>query len=118
MYDVKRLNGKFATDTLYGSLQSLRGHKASQIYSHKCGFKAAYHICKANNEHVGQSLNDFIFEYGAPSHLTYDRAAVQVGAKTMFQDTIRRADIDYHVSGPRRPNENPAEGAIRDIKMR
>lgn len=118
MYDVKRLSGKFATDTLYGKVQSLRGYKATQIYSHKCGFKAAYHVTKVNNDQVGQSLNDFIFEYGAPSHLTYDGAAVQVGARTVFQDTIRRANIDYHVSGPRRPNENPAEGAIRDIKMR
>ena len=118
MYDVKRLSGKFATDTLYGKVQSLRGHKASQVYSHKCGFKAVYHMSRVNNEQVGRSLNDFIFDYGAPSHLTYDGAAVQVGAKTAFQDTIRRANIDYHVSAPRRPNENPAEGAIRDIKMR
>ena len=67
MYDVKRLNGKFATDTLYGNVISLRGNKASQIYSNKCGFKADYHISKVNNEQVGQSLNDFIFEFGAPN---------------------------------------------------
>jgi len=118
MFDVKRLSGKFATDTLYGKVQSLRGYKASQIYSHKCGFKASYHVTKVNDDQVGRSLNDFIFEYGAPNHLTYDGAAVQVGANTVFQDTIRRANIDYHVSAPRRPNENPAEGAIREIKLR
>ena len=118
MYDVKRLEGKFSTDTLYGKVVSLRGYKASQIYSHKCGFKVAYHMNRVNNETVGQSLNDFIFEYGAPSHLTYDGAAVQVGSRTTFQDAIRKANISYHVSGPRRPNENPAEGAIRDIKLR
>ena len=78
----------------------------------------ACHISKVNNEQVGQSLNNFIFDYGAPSHLTYDGAAVQVGSKTIFQDAMRRANIQYHVSAPRRPNENPAEGAIRDIKMR
>ena len=55
MYDVKRLNGQFSTDTLYGNVTSLRGNKASQIYSHKCGFKTAYHISKVNNEQVGQS---------------------------------------------------------------
>ncbi len=99
-------------------MTSPRGYKASQIYSHKCGFKTAYHISQVNNEQVGQSLNDFIFEYGAPSHLTYDGAAVQVGSKTTFQEAIRKANIQFHVSGPRRPNENPAEGTIRDIKMR
>ena len=118
MYDVKRLEGKFSTDTLYGKVVSLRRNKASQIYSHKCGFKSAYDMSRVNNETVGQSLNDFIFEYGAPSHLTYDGAAVQVGSRTTFQDAIRKANISYHVSGPRRPNENPAEGAIRDIKLR
>ena len=118
MYDTKRLNGKFATDTLYGATVSLRGNKASQIYSHKCGFKALYHLSKANNEQIGQSLKDFIFEYGAPSKLTYDGAAVQVGSKTLFQETIRRADIKHHVSSPYRSNENPAESAIRDLKLR
>ena len=63
-------------------------------------------------------MNGFIFDYGSPNHLTYDGAAVQVGKNTVFQDTIRKANIQYHVSGPRRPNENPTEGAIRDIKMR
>ena len=53
MYDVKRLNVKFATDTLYGNVISLRGNKATQIYSHKCGFKTAYHGSKGNNDHVG-----------------------------------------------------------------
>ena len=96
---------------------SLRGNKASQIYSHKCGFKVAYHISKVNNDQVGQSLNDFMCDYGAPIHLICYGASVQVGSKTIFQDAVRRANIQYHVSGPRRPNENLAEGAIRDIKM-
>ena len=93
MYDVRRLEGKFSTDTLYGKVQSLRGYKASQIYSHKCGFKVAYHLSRVNNNQVGQSLSDFIFDYGAPNHLTYDGAAVQVGRNTVFQDTIRKANI-------------------------
>ena len=117
MYDTKRLNGKFATDTLYGATVSLRGNKASQIYSHKCGFKTLYHLSKENNEQIGQSLKDFIFEYGAPSQLTYDGAAVQIGSKTLFQETIRKADIKPHVSNPYRADENAAESAIRDLKM-
>ena len=32
--------------------------------------------------------------------------------------TIRRAQISYHVSAPYRPDENPAEGCIREIKRR
>ena len=91
MYDVKSLNGKFATDTLYGIVVSLRENMASQIYSHKCGFKTTYHISKVNNEQVRQSLNDFIFEFGAPNQLTYDGAAFQVGSRTVFQDAIKES---------------------------
>ena len=34
-------------------------------------------------------------------------------------DAIRRGyEIKYHVSGPRRPNKNPAEQSIHEIKRR
>ena len=118
MYNLPRLNAKFATDTLYADKKSIRSNIGSQIYSHKCGFNAAYHMQRANNENVGNSLNDFINDYGIPDHLTYDGAAVQVGSKTKFQETIRRSRINTHVSAPRRPNENPAEGSIREVKKR
>jgi hypothetical protein len=77
-----------------------------------------YHLSRANNEQVGHSLSNFIHEYGAPDHLTFDGAAVQVGSGTLFKDNLRRAEIRHHVLASRRPNENPAEGAIRDIKKR
>ena len=32
VFGVKRLNGKFATDTAYGKIKSLRGNVGSQIY--------------------------------------------------------------------------------------
>ena len=117
-YDVKQLRGKFATDTIYFKTKSLNGNFASQIYSHKCGFSACYHMKKANGESVGGSLRDFVSDYGRPDHLTYDGAAVQTGKGTDFHKTARKHEIRYHVSAPRRPNENPAEGAIREIKRR
>jgi hypothetical protein len=33
-------------------------------------------------------------------------------------DAIRRYEVKYHVSGPRRPNENPAEQGIHELKKR
>ena len=118
MYNLPRLNANFATDTLYADKKSIRSNIESQIYSHKCGFNAAYHMRRANNDNVGNSLNDCINDYGIPDYLTYDGAAVQVGSKTKFQETIRRSRINTHVSAPRRPNENPAEGSIREVKKR
>ena len=78
MYSTKRLNGKFATDTLWAKVKSLRSNVASQIYSHKCGFNAPYHLERANGEKVGYSLSDFVHKYGAPEYLTYDGAAVEM----------------------------------------
>jgi hypothetical protein len=115
---VKRLNGKFATDTLWATVRSLRQNNCAQIYSHKCGFQAAYVMPAATGETVGHSLLDFIHEFGAPEHLTCDGASVQVGSKTLFMQTIRRTRIDTHISEPRRPNESPTEAAIREIKKR
>ena len=118
MYDLPRLNTKFATSTLYADKKLIRSNIGSQIYSHKYGFNATYHMRRANNDNVGNSMNDFINDYGIPDHLTYDGVAVQVGSKTKFQETIHRSRINTHVSTPRRPNENPAEGSIREVKKR
>ena len=118
MYGIKRLNGKFSTDTLYGICKSLRGYVFSQIYSHKCGFAVPYHMKSTSAENVGTSLGHFIHEYGVPEKLTFDGAAIQVGDNTKFMQYIRKHYINFHVSSPRRPNENPVEGSIREIKKR
>ena len=68
--------GKFATDTIWANSKTLRRNVASQIYSHKCGFNAAYHLEIANVENVGYILREFVSDYGAPEHLTFDGAAV------------------------------------------
>ena len=118
MFDRPRLRGKFSTDTGYFKCVSLRGNIASQVYFHKCGFYAVYHLSKVDDTQVGPTLPRFISEFGIPEQLTMDGAAVQVGRKTTFMDTIRRANIDHHISGPYRPEENPAEGGIRELKRR
>jgi hypothetical protein len=119
MFSVKRLNGKFATDTVYGKVKSLRGNIGSQLFSHKCGFKACYPLHqKIDGNNVGDALTQFISDYGVPERLVFDGASVQTGSKTRFMDAIRRYEITYHVSGPRRPNENPAKQVIHELKKR
>src|SRR6056300_696374 len=112
------LKGKFSTDTAYFKCKSLRGNIVSQIYFHKCGFYANYNLPKTDDANVGPTLLQFISEFGIPKNLTMDGAAVQIGRKTKFMETIRRADIDHHISGPYRPEQNPAEGGIRELKRR
>ena len=115
-FGVKRLAISMATDALYGPTKSVRGNIASQVYSHKCGFNRCYHMPSVDGDNTGRTLKDFIHEYGAPDRLTFDGHRSQIGKHTLFQKTIRQYDITPHRSAPYRPNENPAEGAIREIK--
>mgnify|MGYP003326537431 FL=1 len=116
--NTRTLQGKFATDTLWMTPRTIAGNIASQVYSHKCGFAASYHMHSADGDSVGYTLSSFIHDYGKPSHLTFDGIPTQTGANTSFMKTIRRAQILYHVSQPYTPRENPAEGSIREIKRR
>lgn len=118
MFDQRRLKGKYSTDTAWFKIKSLRGNVASQIFFHKCGFSAGYHLKRANDENVGPTMKAFISDYGIPEHLTMDGAAVQKGHQTEFMKTIRRAEIKHHISHPYRPDQNPSEGGIREIKRR
>ena len=118
MFNVRKLEGKYATDTLWAKTRSLNNNVASQIYSNKNGFSVPYHLKAADGDELGYSLASFIHGYGAPEHLTFDGAQAQVGHNTLFMKNIRRACIPYHVSQPRSPNENPAERSILEIRKR
>ena len=75
-------------------------------------------MTSANGKNVGHILIDFMHEFGAPAHLTYDGTVVQVGKGTTFQKTLQKADIKRMFFTPRRPNENPAEATIHRLKLR
>ena len=117
-YAQRRLLRKFSTDTFYATTKSLHGHKASQIYSQKAGFVATYNMIKDDGLTVGQTLTDFIHEWGIPDTLMFDGAKVQTGQNTLFMKIVREANINYHISEPWRLNQNPLEAAIREVKKR
>ena len=117
-FNMKRLDGKFATDTLFADIRSLNSHTCAQVYSHKCGFSVCYPMDDATGSSIGYSLSDFCNDFGIPSHLTFDGAMNQRGRSTLFMKNIRTYNIEYHISAPRRPNENPAEGSIQLLKRR
>jgi hypothetical protein len=48
---------------------------------------------KVNGNHVGDTLTQFISDYGVPEHLTFDGASVQTGPKTRFMNAIRKYEI-------------------------
>ena len=88
MYNLKRLNCKISTDTLYSDELSLIQNMCGQVYSHKCGFAAFYPLTNDKDVSINESLLDFTHEWGAPSLLTFDGAKAQVGRKTEFQKSF------------------------------
>ena len=73
---------------------------------------------KANNNNIGYSLGAFIRKYGVEEQLTYYGASVQVRSKTIPQHHVRKHEIQTQKSALQRPNENPPEGSIREIKRK
>ena len=64
MFQVKRLNGKFATDTLFADEKSLLQNACGQVYTHKCDFSAFYPLISESGENLGNSLLEFIMSMG------------------------------------------------------
>jgi hypothetical protein len=67
---------------------------------------------------AGEGLRQFIHEYGRPEHLTFDGSQEQCGRKTEFMKNVRKYAINHHVSERYRPNHNPAEGVIRELRKK
>lgn len=67
---------------------------------------------------LGYSLRNFCHDFGRPEFLIIDGANAQIGKHTFFMEQINKYHIKYHISSPRRPNEQPAEGSIQIIKSR
>ena len=65
---------------------------------------------------VGKEYKYFCHDYGVQEHLTFNGAKSEIGKNTLFVKTVNKYGTRYHVSSPRRLNENPTEGAIREIK--
>ena len=63
------------------------------------------------------SYRDFSHDFGIPEHLAFYGFSAQVCRNTLFMETVRKYDTQYHISNPLRPNENPAEGSIRELKQ-
>ena len=67
---------------------------------------------------IGKSYKCFCHDYSVPENLTFYVSTAQIGKSTLFMKTINKYGTRYHVSIKIRPNDNPTEGAIHEIKKR
>ena len=113
VYEKPLLRGDFYTDTMDGRCKSMNGNRYAQIMANKDFFAVAYPM--TNKSGAGDSLRQFINEYGRPEKLTFDGSQEQCGNKTEFMQNIRKYSINYHVTEPHRPNHNFTECVIREV---
>ena len=99
-------------------MKYLHGKTCCQVYSHKVGFYACHPKLNARGDNIRETLDDFVHDFGVPEHLAFDGFQSQVWGNMNFNNNLCRYRIDHHISAPRRPNKNSAEGSIREIKRR
>ena len=110
VFEKPLLRGEFYTDTMDGRSKSLNGNRYAQVFANKDFFAMAYPM--TNKAGAGDSLRQFINEFGRPEKLTFDGSQEQCGRKTEFMANVRKYSIDHHITEPYRPNHNFAEGVI------
>jgi hypothetical protein len=115
-YQPRRLKDDFYTDTAISKTLSINGNKYAQIFSNTRNFVAVYPMEKKSM--AGDALKEFTQDYGIMNRLYSDGSREQTGAKTTFVKTAKKMHIELRVSEPQRPEQNRAEGTIRELKKR
>ena len=116
MFTVKRLRGVMATDTMHGRSKTIHGYRYAQVFGNRNFFVEAYPIERKAD--AGAALNQFVADYGAPDTLKYDGSKEQVERGTVFQKMLTKYDIRGKRIEPERPNQNPAESCIRELRKK
>ena len=71
---------------------------------------------KKGQDTIEKSYKGFCHDCGVPEHLNFYREIAQIGKNKLFMKTINMHGTRYHVTSSRKPNDNPMEGVIREIK--
>jgi hypothetical protein len=116
MFQVPRLEGTWATDTMDMRCNSIHGERYCQVYANKMFFAEAYPVPKKSDCH--ETLDSFVNDYGAMDLLISDGSAEQCGPGTEFQKKVQKYQIQHKRSEKERPNQNPAEGVIREVRKK
>ena len=101
---------------MHGHFKSLDGNKYAQIFATEDYFVAAYLM--ESKALAGDTLKEFITDYGVPDKIIMDGAGEQTGKRSTFMEQVRKHHIDYHVSEPERYNQSRVKGVIREIRKK
>ena len=74
-----------------------------QVYLHSVGSSACYPKLNAKGGILGETLDDFVHDFVAPEHPTFDGFQSQAGKNTKLFKNLRKYNIDHHVYAPQKP---------------
>ena len=109
MFQTKSLTGMWSTDTMDRQVKSLYRNRYAQVFSNGIYFAEIYPMARKSD--AGQELKTFVMELGVPEELAVDGPKDQNSPGNDFMKCCRRND-------PERPNQNPAEGLLREFRRR
>jgi len=116
MYEPKRLRCHMSSDTVDPHCVSMHGSRYCQVFANKSMFCVAYPINKKSDCHI--ALKNFIRDYGAPDSMITDGSGEQTSKDREFSKCLRKKNIRQVFTPPHRPNLNPVELVIRELRKR
>ena len=116
MFEPKRIIGEMASDTMDPRCKGLHGDRYCQVFGNRQMFCEAYPIQKKSD--CDDALKKFLREYGASDFMVTDGSREQTSKGTKFQATLRKNNIVPVITQPHRPNQNPAETVIRELRKK
>ena len=72
MYNLKTLQGGVNTNIFFPDMKSIHGNTCFQIFSHKVEFSECYPKLNAKGDSLGETLENFVHNFGAPEYLKFD----------------------------------------------
>ena len=94
---MRRLNARFAPDTLFSDVKSLNQNKCAQVFSHKVGFNSTYPMKSSTWDSLEYSYRDFSHDFGIPENLTCYGYSSQVVWNKLFMRTVRKYDTQSRI---------------------
>ena len=116
MFGQKMFNAHVYRDAMDTRVTSIHGNKYDHMFATNDYFVDVYPTKKKS--HCGDVLIEFITDYGVPLKIIFDVSKEYIMPGMDFMKKIRKYDIDYHISEPDRPNQNAAEGVIRELRRK
>ena len=116
MFEPKRLRCQMASDTMDPRCEGMQGVRYCQVFGNRDMFCEAYPIAKKSD--CDDALKQFIKDYGAPDVMITDGSREQTSKGSKFQATLRKNNVTSVVTQPHRPNQNPSETVIRELRKK